>query len=864
MLPPSFHPNPCDTIEAKSLTLLEWPTLFDALLEQCLSAYGRNAWESQPFLENAEAMALHQQEVLALQGLLQRFALPTLPHASHGLPVVDTCLKRLARSGGWSLGEAIDLLRVLLSARSLIGFVMNHLTYVLVDKTELEVVFLWLLGAFVPDNVLEALKQVLDAETGGLSESASPTWQTLRLRYKSQRKSLQEAADNLLRHPEYQSYWQNPSYTERDGRLVVPVKSTYKHAVPGLIRGSSSTGSTVFVEPQVLVVWHNRMAETEGELKTEEQRLLRELATLITPHLEAIEAYLEAFAQLDRRLAAAYLGLKLKANACKVLDSKPDQPQRFSFKQARHPLLMLSLPYGAVVPNEVTLGEKEPSGENVRTMVITGPNTGGKTVILKLVGLLGFMLRAGLTLPVAEGSYCSVFAPIFAELGDAQNLSQNLSTFSGHLLRLNEVFETEDKLPWRQGLILIDEIVAGTDPLEGSALARSLLQAFHALGALTLVTTHLGDLKTEAHQNAGYMNASSVFDVETLAPTYRLYLGVPGSSNALAIARRLGLPESLVGSATALMGRTALEAGHLLSELETNRRQAEDQRKEATVLKQTLSEQEKELKHKLEALQQSKQSVLDQYRAGLKRRFLDLEQQVKGLRKQVRAQSQLLEEQAALQLTNTQLHHMQGELDTAIQESQAQLEAENPIAKEETPVFEVGATVVSHSLNSRAKVIALQGKGKSVRYTIEAGAIKVMVKPEDLKLVASISTEAAVALKQAEAKQLKNKLRAMQGNYRATAGGGVTATNASKATFSFECDVRGLRSDEALEKVELFLDSALQRNVGLVSVIHGMGTGALKKAVRHYLSELPYVKRHYPEQAIYGGDGKTIIELTAG
>jgi len=808
-----------------SFELLEWPVLFEHLLAECLTPYGVHAWQTAPFLDNVEAMQRHQAEVDGLKTLLIRYGDVT---SETSLPEVRPVIRRLEKEGYLNLNELRNLMRVL----SLGGRLLRHFSRALKSEPQLDMLDEILDDSVIPDDVLDHLNNYIEAD-GSIKDSASPLLLSLRHKLRHQRQALTQKIQHYLHDPEYSSALQSTTVTEREGRTVLPVKVEYKSKLPGVIHGASSTGSTIYVEPHALVEINNAMQGVQADLHKEIERILKELSIYLHPHWEALQALTEALGRLDRRLAAARFSRVLNANPVEIIE----ETQAIAIKQARHPLLVLNTrkknptaSLSSVVANDMTVGD------GVRTLVITGPNTGGKTVLLKMIGLFACMLKAGLHLPVGEQSRMSCFDPILVDIGDQQNLAQSLSTFSAHLERLKHFVSDETDLS--KGLVLIDEIAAGTDPAEGAALAKAVLDELYQKGALTLVTTHLGELKLDAHQHDGFMNASVEFDAETLSPTYRLMIGVPGASNAITIAQKLGLKQGVIDKAKAALSAPVREAADLLQELETRNRQLADELRSARSFRVEAQEAYEKVEYQRQKLEEEKRQALKQFQTGLKGRIHDLENQIKILRKEIQQG-----EKPDLDQISGKLKGMGRRADQVFGDARDSI---NPASRLTVADLKVGETVTSRQLEITGEIVSINASTQEV--SLQAGILKVTVPVSDLQKPYKSRLKGQ---QPAKAKQLDRPRRATEG----------ASVVDEPLDPSLSCDVRGQRTEDAMLAVEKFLDDAMMNGYQAVGIVHGMGTGILKKEIRYYLSNSGYVKRFYPAQATQGGDGKTIVEL---
>jgi DNA mismatch repair protein MutS2 len=806
-----------------SLDLLEWPALFDQLLHECLTPYGVQEWEAQPFLPNAEAITAHQQDVDGLKTLLIRYG-DVISDA--GLPDIGSPIKRLAKEGFLNLQELRAIMRVL----ELGGRLIRHFSRSLRSESQLDYLASLLDESVIPDEVLDYLSNFVEND-GNIKDSASPELFSLRQKLRHQKQAIQQKIQSFLQNPDYAQALQSATLTERDGRSVFPVKAEYKNKLPGVIHGASSTGSTVYVEPQVLVTINNALQGIQADLQKEIERILKQLSLYLQEHWEALQTLVEALGKLDRRLAGARLSRLLSGNPVTLIQNQ----QLIDLKQARHPLLVLQTRKQSlikVVANDIQLGL-----DGLRTMVVTGPNTGGKTVLLKTVGLFACMLRAGLHLPVAEASRMSEFTNVMVDTGDQQSIAQSLSTFSAHIHRLKSFLADETDLS--QGLVLIDEIAAGTDPAEGAALAKAVLDELYRKGALTIVTTHLGELKLDAHQHTGFVNASVEFDAETLSPTYRLMIGVPGASNAITIAEKLGLKESVIRKARSGLSAPVRESSELLQELETRNRQLEEELQRARSYRLEAQETYEKLEYERQKLEADKRQALKQFQTSLKGRIHDLENQLKEMRKAF-----LLGQVKHPEKMAGKLKDMGKKADEAFADSR---ESIGDIVRLKVADLKIGETVTSRQMEVTGEIIAIAAESKEV--TLQVGIMRMTVPVSDLER----PYQSRLPQKQQpKAKNLERKRRVDEG----------ASVLDEPLDPSLSCDVRGQRADDAMLQVEKFLDDAIMAGYHAVAIVHGLGTGALKKQVRQYLTHSGYVKRHYPAQATQGGDGKTIIELS--
>jgi DNA mismatch repair protein MutS2 len=872
-----------------ALALLKLPQLLHFLAAACFTPEAAQRWQNTPDtlasqpLPTAQACQQAQQQALGLAALQQGQGTPlhwrSLPALSplvaklqrqiDVLPLADLLAVATVVRQGVQWQQWCAAHRGALQASATASAWVEAFDALLASLPNVEAVLKLLNRYLVAEATPDSLPP--DELPQAWRDEASPALAQLRQQAKAQTHGIHALLNDLLADPTTRNRLQEPIITQRHGHWVLPVLATHKASFAGRVIDTSATGATLYMEPASVAKLHEKLQQTQLLLTAEAFRLQRELTQHLVAHHEALAQWHTALIALDERWAAGSLALALEATEVEVVADTA--PPTLSLEQARHPLLVLQRrqagDFTPIVANSLALG----GHSGVRTLVITGPNTGGKTVMLTLVGLLAVMLRLGLPLPVAEGSRMSLFAPVLAAIGDAQSLEQNLSTFAAHMQRLIAMVDGSHHL--ERALVVIDEIMAGTDPVEGTALAKTLLQHLHQQGATTLVTTHLSTLKLEAHHTQGYQNASVLFDAETLSPTYRLVQGVPGTSHALTIAQRLGLPAPLVQTATAHLGQTERDSASLLMELESRRVALETDQATVAELKATWQAKRNALHEELQQLRESKKQTIFSYRSSLKHRLAEVEGHLKQLRQQLKhTQHQAdtaspdvatLTTEARLAQWRLQRLHSQGH--EVLNESLLPLAAEEAEAKaalladtEARRPLAVGDAVKVLSMGSqRGQVRSLSTDGKKVQVQVGQLTLTVALADVQPESLAPTTAAGAAALRQATKRTLLKKLN--------TQKQAVTASKdeapPSQAPVVLEADVRGQRVEEALLQVEALLNQALKGGHHRVGVIHGKGGGVLKKAVRAWLTSEAQglVRDFYPQEARLGGDGVTIVEL---
>ncbi|GAB6157304.1 endonuclease MutS2 [Desulfotomaculum varum] len=643
---------------------------------------------------------------------------------------------------------------------------------------------------------------------GEIADHASPQLLQIRRGILRAQNRIRERVESIIRAPENQKYLQEPIVTVRQDRYVVPVKQEYRNQIPGIVHDQSASGATLFVEPLAVVDANNEVRRLMAAEKQEIQRILAELSQGVSAVAQEISQALQALADLDYIMARARYSLKLKAWSPQITEGSP----YIYIKQGRHPLLP-----GDAVPATIELGK------NFKTLVITGPNTGGKTVTLKTVGLFALMTQAGLHIPAEAGTTLGVFKKIFADIGDEQSIEQSLSTFSSHMTNIVHILQHVDE----GSLVLLDELGAGTDPTEGAALARAILEELHNRGACTIATTHYSELKNYAYTTPGVENASVEFDVETLRPTYRLLIGRPGRSNAFEISARLGLRPDIVSRARQFLTTEQVQVAELINKLEKTQQAAEKDRAAAAALRQESEQLREKYRRLVEELRSKKEEILARAReeAGsfVRRARLEAEEAVKELRARL-AEENTKNREEAIQQARSKLQQVTNKVTAG---------APQPAAAGEVPHQVMpGEEVFLPRYNQKAYVLSVAGENVQV----QAGILKMVVPIKELRRV--------------------NTPRVTTGESKL---GKVLTDKALSVSTSL--DLRGMTGDEALLEIEKYLDDAFLAGLNSVILIHGKGTGALRAAVHRELKSHPRVKSFRLGEAGEGGAGATVVYL---
>lgn len=718
---------------------------------------------------------------------------------------VSASLERANRGGSLQPIELLRIAGILRCSRSIKGYISED-----DEKTVLDPLF----AALTPNKYLEDKIFGAILSEDEIADTASGELADIRRHMRIQAGKIRDSLQKIISSPAYSKYLREPIITIRQGRYVVPVKSECKNDVPGLVHDVSATGSTYFVEPMSAVNANNALRELELKEKKEIERILAELSAESAAHMDNINLDYTMLVQLDVIFAKAKLAYRMNAWAPIMNDSGC-----IDLRKARHPLIDPQ----KVVPISLRLGS------DFDTVIITGPNTGGKTVTLKTIGLLTLMAECGLHVPAGDGSTLSTFDAILADIGDEQSIAQSLSTFSSHMRTIVDVVDQCDD----RTLILFDELGAGTDPAEGAALAIALIEFSRKMGSRVAATTHYAELKLYAMRTKGVINASCEFDVETLQPTYRLLIGIPGKSNAFAISRKLGLSEVILKEADDLVGKSDKDFEDVLSQLEQQRQQMEAARMEAERLKletakiKQQSEEynaqlQKEKDKAMEAARREAQCIIEDARAAAN----IASEELKALRKQLQDSAD-----------STGINQRQTELRRSLNEAEDRIRAKQPEKQRPQPTrgILVGDTVELLKLGTKASVLAINKDGT---YQLQAGILKMTAKADEIYLLEHENPYKAKGGRPAHSGR-EMKMQAMP----------------------TEVDLRGMDSVEAICVLDRYLDEAMRSKLSTVRIIHGKGTGTLRSAVQQSLKKNKFIKSF--RLGIYGEgeDGVTIVEF---
>ena len=786
----------------KSIRTLELPAVLRMLADQTNSAEAREKALAIVPETDIDFVKRLQDETDAARAMIGVKGSP----AFSGIKPVGESLYRADRGGALNTRELLDIAGVLRCARRVREYFSEG------EPTAIDHFFYALRGNhYLEERITTA---ILDEDE--IADNASPELADIRRHKRSAAAKGRQILQKIISSQSYSKVLQETIITQRDGRFVVPVKAEFRSSLPGLVHDVSSSGATVFVEPMGVVQANNELKELEAKEKKEIERILRELSAQAAGCQRDILSDYENLVRLDLIFARGQLSYRMNATRPEIRRSGG-----VSLRHARHPLL----DSGKAVPITIELGQ------TFDTLVITGPNTGGKTVSLKTLGLLTLMAQCGLHIPADDRSAVSVFDRVLADIGDEQSIEQSLSTFSSHMVTIVKILEEADE----HSLILFDELGAGTDPVEGAALAIAIIQHVRERGGKIAATTHYAELKTFAMTTAGVENASCEFDVETLRPTYKLLIGIPGKSNAFAISQRLGLDMSVIETAKAQMDSESIRFEDVLTQLEEKRQRLEKDQTEAERLRSQRETDARKAREFREQMERAKDNARTRGEAEARRIVREARAQADAIFEELDRLRKEQEKAASWQAVNDARAAIRGQLKSAEEKLRFQDDVREPVPAPSRPIRE-GDLVELAGTKRQGVVTGIVGD----RLQMETGNMKLTVKASDVRLI----EEAEVREKKEAQRQVTTHIRL---------AGARAAVN--------ELDIRGLMTDEADLQVDQFLDNALMGKLNVVTIIHGKGTGALRKAVHQQLKHHRAVKSFRLGRYGEGEDGVTVVEL---
>lgn len=780
----------------KILKILEFAKITEQLQQMAITTPAKMAAKSLvPSNDFAQVERALKQTLAGADILRVKGQLPLTDFAD-----VEPSIKRLRIKANLNAKELGNILLVLALANEINEFFSD----VDEEKLDLTAIDSILMQLDVPQSLFKQLNRSLDFD-GEVLDTASSELSHLRREIKNNDAEIKDKMDSYTKGNS-SKYLSEQIVTIREERYVIPVKQEYRNKFGGVVHDQSASGQTLFIEPSAVLNLNNRQQNLLAQERREVRRILRNLSDLVRPEVDSIDAIATSLVELDFIQAKARL-----ARAMKATEPQLTNDQSFLFLQARHPLIDPK----KVVANDIRLGE------DYDTMLITGPNTGGKTITLKTAGILQLMAQSGLFIPAAEGSKAGVFRDICADIGDEQSIEQSLSTFSSHINDIVKIMKNVNA----QTLVLIDEIGAGTDPEEGASLAISILDFLRQKKAKIIVTTHYPELKLYGYNRKKTTNASMEFDLKTLSPTYRLQIGIPGHSNAFAIARRLGMREDVVKNAQGLMSDENVDINQMITELTKQTKAASDARSHLT----TSLDRAKKLELKL-------QQALDWYNQRVQKQLEFAQERANEVVAKSRKKADKIIAQLEQQKGNVKQNEViaaKGEFNQLARQNENL--AHNRVLQREKRRHHV-------NVGDKVKVLSYGQTGTITKklseheYEVQMGIIKVKVSDRDIEKIGS--------QKESQAHQQ------------------VRAVSASRrSNVRSELDLRGQRYDEAMTNLDRYIDSVLLAGLDVVTIIHGIGTGAIRKGVWQYLKSSKHVKSYNYAPANEGGNGATIVHL---
>jgi DNA mismatch repair protein MutS2 len=784
-------------MQERTLKVLEFTKIKEQLLEHASSTLGREKIRNM-------APSTDFEEVVRLQAETDEAA--TVVRIKGNVPLggihdIRAHIKRSVIGGVLSPHELVQVASTIHTSRQIKRF----LEEIADERAELPILVEKVEQIIPLTNLEQTIKYAID-ESGEVLDGASELLRSLRHQLRSNEARVRERLESMIRSSSAQKMLSDAIITIRNDRFVIPVKQEYRGHYGGIIHDQSASGQTLFIEPQAIVQLNNQLQDIRVKEQLEIERILTELSAQTAEHESELKVIITVLADLDFIFAKARYGRKIKA-------SKPEMNNegRINLFKARHPLI----PIDEVVANDIRLGT------DYTAVVITGPNTGGKTVTLKTLGLCSLMAQAGLQVPALDGSELSVFDAIYADIGDEQSIEQSLSTFSSHMVNIVDILHKADF----NSLVLFDELGAGTDPQEGAALAISILDEVHKRGARVMATTHYPELKAYGYNREGVLNASVEFDVETLSPTYKLLLGVPGRSNAFEISKRLGLDEWIIQEARSHVSEDTNKIDKMIASLEESRRQAELEHEEASDYLKQAEKLQKDLQKEMIEFYEQKDAMYEK-----------AADKAKEIVDEAKAEA----EKVIRELRRMRIEKNADVKEHELIEARKRLEEAAPEVKKSSKLLNKKAKKQTFTSGDEVKVLTFDQRGTLVEkvsddeWQVQIGILKMKVKEKDLEYLST-------------PKQVETRPMAI--------------VKGRDSHVKLELDLRGERYEDALMKVEKYIDDALLSGYPRVSIIHGKGTGALRQGVQEYLRNHRSVKKIRFGDAGEGGTGVTVVEF---
>lgn len=790
-------------MEHKSLKTLEFDKILEKLAELAKNDAAKAIALGLEPTNNIRAVEQTLDETDAAVQLLLKFGSPEIVRISD----ISEAAKRLAAGGGLSMTELLNIARILKGARVMKQYTPEQTGVLSGYIAELE-----------PDKRLEERITTSIVSEDEMADGASAELANIRRKIKNTSAKIRDTLDSMIHSQYYRKFLQDPIVTVRNGRYVVPVKAECRGEVRGIAHDMSASGSTVFIEPEGVVNANNDLSELAVKERAEIEKVLLDISNDAAERIEEIKLDFETLIHIDFVVAKARLALDMRA-----VMPKMNRSGVFKINKGRHPLIDKT----KVVPVDIELGT------TFDTLIITGPNTGGKTVVLKTLGLFCLMAQAGLHIPAADGSELSVCTDVFADIGDEQSIEQSLSTFSSHMKNIVEI----SKKVTEGCLVLFDELGAGTDPTEGAALATAIIEDFRSAGAKIAATTHYSELKLYALTAKGIENASCEFDVATLSPTYRLLIGVPGRSNAFAISEKLGLPKRIIESSRNMLSDENIRFEDVLSKIEDNRISAEKNSEETARLRAETERLKAELAAERDKIEKQKDKIYDRAREKAEKIILRAQDDADRLLEELREAQKARDEKDALR----QIQELKRELGLKIKNNKSPKQKKASAAKGagvNLNSLKLGAEVMINDLGDKGSVLSINKKDKTA--VVQVGIMKITARADNMTL----------------AEEEEGKKPERYTKKAAVYGGGLR-----RESVKSEVDLRGMTLEEAEMETDKFLDECAMAGLKTVSIIHGKGTGTLRSGIQNMLRRHPHVKSFRLGKYGEGENGVTIAEL---
>ncbi|WP_420819486.1 endonuclease MutS2 [Paenibacillus thalictri] len=787
-------------MDPKILTTLDFPAILHTLAHHAATSLGKE------LAEHLKPSGDFEEVKTRLQATDEAANVDRLKGGAPfgGIRDIKAPLHRARIGGMLNTTELLDIANTIMGGRRLAKFLAS-------THEEYEIPLLLGLTERLTDHkqVEDAIKLCID-ENAQVLDSASPELARIRQELKTNETRARDRLEQMVRTPSIQKMLQDNLVTIRNDRYVIPVKQEYRGHFGGMIHDQSASGATLFIEPESVVQLNNKLRELSLKEQAEVEKILRKLTAQVGEVHEDLLMNVEVLAELDFIFAKACLARDQKATLPRLNDRG-----FIKIKRGRHPLISPE----KVVPLDIELGNQ------YSTIIVTGPNTGGKTVSLKCIGLLSLMAMSGLFVPAEEGSQLCVFDAIYADIGDEQSIEQSLSTFSSHMTNIIRILR--EMTP--KSLVLLDELGAGTDPAEGSALAIALLEYIHKMGCRIVATTHYSELKAYAYERQGVINASMEFDVQTLRPTYRLLVGVPGRSNAFAIAQRLGLSRTIIEHARGQVGEEDQRVESMIATLEENRLTTEAERHTAEQLRLQVETLRRELETERQKFRDQRDKLLEKAERDAKEAVAKARREAEEVITELRR----LQREAAGNVKEHELIAARRKLDQAVPELRDKSAKQQ---KKKADRIEPGDEVLVTNLGQKGHVVDIVSEHE---VTVQLGIMKMKVEKANLELI----KQATAAKKQQPPKASSTLKRTRDDNAR------------------MELDLRGANLEDALIEVDRFLDESFLANFGQVYIIHGKGTGILRSGIQEYLRKHKHIKSYRVGNYNEGGIGVTVVEL---